>query len=84
MKIKLFWKENCSRCPSAKNLLQNYSNVDYCNTGEVDGLSEAAYYGVMSTPSILLIEGEEVIRSWTGEAPTRQELEEWIEGRVEV
>jgi glutaredoxin len=78
MKVKLFWKENCPQCPSAKNLLKNHSNVEYYNIEETDGLAEAIYHGIMSTPSILLMDDELVVHSWAGEVPTKQEFEEWM------
>lgn len=78
MKIKLFWKESCPRCPSAKNLLKNYPDVEYYNIEETDGLAEAIYHGIMSTPSILLMDDEMVIHSWNGKVPTKQEIEEWM------
>ena len=76
MKIKLFWSENCPKCPQAKDTVSDFGEVEYYNVGESDGLAEAAFYGVMSTPSIILVnkEGREVT-SWLGEVPQVGDLE---------
>lgn len=75
MKIKLFWKENCPRCPTAKAMMANFNNVEHHNIEEVDGLAEASFYGVMSTPSVVVVDdvGKEV-SAWYGEVPPLEDL----------
>lgn len=78
-KIKVFWKTDCPKCPVAKALVAGSLNAELFNLDEVDGLAEAAFYGVMSTPSIIVTNerGQEVI-SWRGEVPSKQDIEKWL------
>lgn len=78
-KVKLFWREKCPKCPTAKALLTDSSNVEYHNVDEVDGLAEAAFYGVLSTPSIIVTEdGGKEIKAWHGEVPIQDEIRKWL------
>lgn len=76
MKIKFFFKKDCPRCPEAKEILarinKSYESFDI---DTVDGMTEAAYHDVFSTPSILIIDdtGKEV-KSWRGEPPSLEEI----------
>jgi hypothetical protein len=79
MKVKLFYKEACSRCPAAKELIEGTQNTEYFNIEEVDGLSEATYYGVMATPSIIVLDdNNNPVKEWLGEVPTTEEYNKWI------
>jgi len=75
LRIKLFTKKACPRCPEAKAVTAELKNVELYDIEEVDGLTEAAFYGVLSTPSIIVVDddGKEVV-SWRGEVPSRDEL----------
>lgn len=70
MRIKLFVKDNCPRCPAAKHACDGLEGVEVYDVGEMDGLAEAAFHGVMATPTILVVDmaGSE-IAAWRGEAP---------------
>jgi hypothetical protein len=70
--IKLFVKEDCPRCPAAKQVVADIDDVEVFDVGEVDGLAEASFHSVMSTPSIVVVDsaGNEV-GSWRGEVPDR-------------
>jgi glutaredoxin len=74
--VKLFVKQDCPRCPAAKRACEGLDGLEVYDVGEVDGLAEAAYYGVLSTPSVIVFDerGSE-LRSWRGEAPGRKDLE---------
>lgn len=75
MKIKLFWKEECPRCPAAKAAVTDFDNVEYYNIEEVDGLAEASFYGVLSTPSLIIVdEADKEVAAWLGEAPRPEEI----------
>lgn len=78
-RIKVFWKQNCPKCPAAKAAVMDSPNVELYNLDEVDGLAEAAFYGIMSTPSIIVTDntGKELI-SWRGDVPSKQDLAEWL------
>ncbi len=83
MKIKLFWQPNCPKCPKAKELCDELEKegvvVERYNTAERDGLAEASFYSIATTPVILLVDdNEDVIKSWQGEMPTKKEVVECI------
>lgn len=79
MKVKLFYKDKCPRCPAAKELVKDTANVEYYNLGVVDGLAEATYYNVMSTPTIMILdENDNQLKAWYGEVPDKKEYAEWI------
>lgn len=75
MKVKLFVKRDCPRCPAAKKLVEGIGDVEVYDIDEVEGLSEAAFHGVLSTPSIVVVNaaGREVV-SWRGEVPSKEQL----------
>jgi hypothetical protein len=70
MEVKLFVKDDCPRCPAAKIACQGIDNVRIFDVGDIDGLAEASFHGVLATPSVLVLDssGRE-IASWRGEAP---------------
>jgi hypothetical protein len=79
MKIKLFWKENCPQCPPAKALVSDLEDVELYNIEEVAGLAEAAFYNIMATPSILIVDEKEgEVHSWRGTVPSVQEISQWL------
>ncbi len=75
MEVKLFIKQDCPRCPAAKQACEGLSNVSIYDVGLIDGLAEASFYGIMATPTILVLDstGHEVA-GWRGEAPRISEL----------
>lgn len=75
MHIKLFVKNDCPRCPAAKRALTGIEDVQVFNVDDIDGLAEAAFYGILSTPSVLVLDssGSEIF-SWRGTAPDPVEL----------
>lgn len=74
MQIKLFVKNDCPRCPEAKYACEGL-DVEVYNLADVDGLAEAAYHSVLSTPTVLVVDsaGSE-IAAWRGEPPLRADL----------
>jgi len=78
MKIKIFWQKNCSRCPEAKNVgkqLEKEAEVQYFDVDSVDGLAEASYYDIASTPSIVALDNNDnEIKIWRGNAPGMEEI----------
>ncbi len=80
MKLQVFTQKECPRCPAAKETVQELVRERDVDVAEfdvetVDGMAEAAYYGIMSTPSIVLVNssGEEII-SWRGIAPDKDRI----------
>lgn len=75
MRIKLFVKDDCPRCPAAKHACDGLDGVEVYDIMDVDGLAEAAFHSVLATPTVLVVDssGTEVA-SWRGEAPERGAL----------
>lgn len=75
MDIKLFVKNDCPKCPAAKRACEGVDGVQVYDISEMDGLAEAAFHSVLSTPTVLVVDtsGNEVA-SWRGEAPDRSDL----------
>ena len=86
MKVKIFWQENCPNCPKAKELgmeLKNIIAVQYFNVDSVDGLAEASYYDIMSTPSVVIVNQNGCeLKAWRGTTPYLEEIEKEI-GNIE-
>ena len=70
MQIKVFVKQDCPKCPAAKHAVEGFDGVEYFDLGEVDGLAEAAFFGVMSTPTVLVVDSSGVeVAAWRGSVP---------------
>jgi len=80
MKIKIFWQKNCPHCPEAKNTgkqLEKEAEVKYFDIDTVDGLAEASYYDIASTPSIVVLDNNDnEIKIWRGNTPRLEEIRE--------
>ncbi len=83
MEVKIFWQEQCPDCPPAKELGKKLEeqgvNVSYHDIKDVDGLAAAAMFGIMSTPSVVVAEGDSEIASWKGEVPAIEEVKKHLE-----
>ena len=77
MILKLFTQPNCPKCPAAKLLVQQLAAssskqlvVEEYDVSTVDGLAEASFYTVMSTPTFLLCDDNgKIVKDWRGETP---------------
>lgn len=81
MVVKIFWQAKCPYCPSAKKLGKKLKDegvkVEFHDVRSVDGLAEAAYFNVMSTPSLIVINEEnKEVAGWRGKVPTVKEIKE--------
>ena len=77
--IKLFVKEGCSLCPSAKEvglrLTQEGLQVLCYDLDTADGLAEASYYGILSTPTMIIEDdNEKMLADFRGMVPTVQQI----------
>lgn len=77
--IKIFTKAECPKCPAAKEiggiLQQDGLQVNYYDLETPNGLAEAAFYSVLSTPTIIIEdEDEKILAGWRGSTPTLQEI----------
>lgn len=84
MEVKLFWKENCPKCPPAKELAEKLEkegvNINRFNIGTTEGLAEATYFDVLATPTIVVVdEAGSEIASWRGEAPSESVIKGILE-----
>ncbi len=84
-RIKVFFQDNCVKCPPAKEvagiLQQEGVEVLYYNIDTVDGLAEASYYGVLSTPTIIVQDNEEkTLADFRGTVPTVQQIKAILTG----
>jgi glutaredoxin len=78
--IKIFTKAECPKCPAAKEvggiLQQEGLQVTYYDLETPDGLAEAAFYSVLSTPTIIIEDAnEKILAGWRGSVPTIQEIQ---------
>ncbi len=82
--VKIFTKAKCPKCPAAKQILAELKkegvSVHHYDLDTIDGLAEASFYGILSTPSILIEDGEEKeIAGWRGATPTLQEVKQHLQ-----
>ena len=86
MTVKIFTKNECPRCPQAKQLgseiEQDGHSVLYYDVETVDGLAEATFFGVQATPTIIVEDdAENEMADFRGQVPTREELLQIINAR---
>ena len=83
--IKIFTKAKCPKCPAAKEMgtelkKEGIQVVNY-DLDTIDGLAEASFYSVLSTPSVIIEDEEErEVMSWRGMVPTLQEVKQYLFG----
>jgi len=84
--IKIFTKTQCPKCPAVKEIgtelkKEGIPVLSY-DLDTIDGLAEAAFYSILSTPSLIIEdEEEEEVISWRGVVPTLQEVKQhWFRG----
>ena len=81
--IKIFTKAHCPKCPAVREMevelkKEGVPVLNY-DLDTIDGLAEASFYSILSTPSIVIEDEEErEVISWRGEVPTLQELKQHL------
>jgi thiol-disulfide isomerase/thioredoxin len=83
MAVKIFWQDECPHCPKAKEIGEKLEKkgikVEYFDIKSIDGLAEAAYFSVMSTPSLIITDdNNREIFGWRGQTPDIKDLEEHL------
>ena len=79
--VKIFTKRECPKCPATREVgnrlrMEGVKVIDY-DMGSIEGLAEAAFYGVMATPTIIVEDEEDnELAAWRGTVPTPQEIGE--------
>jgi thiol-disulfide isomerase/thioredoxin len=81
--IKIFTKAKCPKCPAVKEmstkLMKEGVPVLNYDLDTVEGLAEASFYSILSTPSIIIEDEEErEVISWRGVVPTLQEVRQYL------
>ena len=79
--VKIFIKAKCPKCPAVKEIGSTLKEegvpVFHYDLDTIDGLAEASFYSILSTPSIIIEDEEEKeMASWRGVVPTLQEVKE--------
>jgi len=81
--IKIFTKAKCPKCPAVKKIgkelkKEGLSVLNY-DLDTIDGLAEASFYSIRSTPSIVIEdEKEREVISWRGVVPSLQEVKQHL------
>jgi hypothetical protein len=81
--IKIFIKTKCPKCPAAKEIGRELKKegmpVFNYDLDTMDGLAEASFYSILSTPSIVIEDEEEKeVISWRGVVPTLREVRQYL------
>lgn len=80
--VKIFWHETCPKCPQAKDLGKILEKkgfvVEKHNIKDADGMAEALFFNIFSTPSIIVLDEKNEIASWRGSAPKIEEIEKYL------
>jgi len=79
--IKIFTKAKCPKCPAVREIgtklkKEGLPVLNY-DLDTIDGLAEASFHSILSTPSIIIEDEEErEVISWRGVVPTLREVKE--------
>jgi len=81
--IKIFTKAKCPKCPQVREIGTELKKegvpVFNYDLDTIDGLAEASFYSILSTPSIIIEDEEErELISWRGVVPTLQEVKQYL------
>ncbi len=81
--IKIFTKAKCPKCPAVQRigieLKKEGIPVFSYDLDTIDGLAEASFYSILSTPSLIIEdEQEREVISWRGIVPTLQEVKQYL------
>ena len=81
--VKIFTKTQCPKCLAVKEIGKKLKEdgvpVFYYDMDTTDGLAEASFYSVLSTPSLVVEDGEErELISWRGRVPTLEEVKQYL------
>ena len=81
--VKIFIKAKCPKCPAVKEIGTTLKGegvpVFHYDLDTIDGLAEASFYSILSTPSIIIEDEEEKeVMSWRGVVPTLQEVRQHL------
>ena len=77
--IKIFTKARCPKCPAVKEIGRELKKegvpVFSFDLDTIDGLAEASFYSILSTPSLIIEDEEEKeVVGWRVIVPTLEEV----------
>ncbi len=81
--VKIFTRTQCPKCPAVKEIGRKLKKdgvpvFDY-DIDTTDGLAEASFYGILSTPSLVIEDEEErEVASWRGRVPSLEEVMQYL------
>lgn len=77
--LKVFVKRDCQKCPAAKEVASRFPHTEIYDIEQADGLAEAAFYSVLCTPSIVVVdENGAELYAWRCTVPSPREIAEWV------
>jgi glutaredoxin len=81
--IKIFTKAKCPKCPAVQKigneLKKEGITVFNYDLDTIDGLAEASFYSILSTPSLIIEdEHEREIIGWRGMVPSLHEVKQFL------
>jgi glutaredoxin len=81
--VKIFTRAQCPRCPAAKEVGKKLEgegvSVFQYDLDTTDGLAEASFYSILSTPSLIIEdEQEREVVGWRGMVPTLGEVKQHL------
>ena len=81
--VKIFTKTQCPKCPAVKEIGKKLEKegvpVLHYDMDTTDGLAEASFYSILSTPSLVIEDEEErEVTSWRGRVPTLEEVRQYL------
>ncbi|MHA1213336.1 MAG: thioredoxin family protein [Candidatus Heimdallarchaeota archaeon] len=79
MKLKIFTKTECPNCPAAKaigkKLEAKGTKVEWFDLDDEEGLTEAVYFDVLSTPALIITDEDDCeVKAWRGDVPPIDEI----------
>ena len=78
MKLKIFTKPDCPKCPMAKVLgikLEKDLDVEWIDCSKDEGLAVAKSFGILAVPTMIIVdESSKEIKSWRGDVPAEEEV----------
>ncbi len=82
-RIKIFTKAKCPKCPAVQSIgtelkREGVAVFNY-DLDTIDGLAEASFYSILSTPSLIIEdEQEREVIGWRGVVPSLQEVKQFL------
>jgi len=87
MIVKIFSMKECPKCASAKKFKKQLDEegikAEIYDVKTVDGLAEATLFGIMGTPSVVVVDdSNKEMKTWRSEIPSMKEIKELAEKNV--